>query len=157
MNRNETMNVRMIRAESGGRKYSLCRRLRYSGSTGLRIVYGPNIAGTVMTCAFPGNAWRFQVQGSDKSNKQTRLSLVEIQESLSQSRFKSSELTTIQTRNRLVAGSAQLRSSIRTQVTSYTNSARHRQASQLGRESTLCASRLATGDERKREIEPPYI
>ena len=30
------------------------------------------------------------------------------------------------------------------------NSARHRQASQLGRESTLCASKLATGDDRKR-------
>ncbi len=32
----------------------------------------------------------------------------------------------------------------------HANSARHRQASQLGRESTLCASRLATGDDRKR-------
>jgi len=74
MNRNDTMHGRMIRAESWGRKYSLCRRLRCSGSTGLRIVYGPNIAGTVMTCAFPGNVWRFQVQGSDKSNNQTRLS-----------------------------------------------------------------------------------
>jgi len=32
----------------------------------------------------------------------------------------------------------------------HANSARHRQASQLGRESTLCASKLATGDDRKR-------
>ena len=52
-----------------------------------------------------------------------------------------------------MAGSARLRSSIQTQLTSYTNSARHRKASQLGRESTLtlCASRLATGDERELE------
>ena len=34
-------------------------------------------------------------------------------------------------------------------VTLYTDSAQHRQASQLKRESTLCASRLATGDNRK--------
>jgi len=31
----------------------------------------------------------------------------------------------------------------------HTNSARHRQASQLSRESTLCVSRLATGDDKK--------
>ena len=31
----------------------------------------------------------------------------------------------------------------------YTNSTRHRQASQLSRESMLCASRLATGDDKK--------
>jgi hypothetical protein len=51
MNRNETMNVRTIRAESGGKYWSLCRRLRYSDSTGLRIVYGTNIVVVVMTCA----------------------------------------------------------------------------------------------------------
>ena len=57
-----------------------------------------------------------------------------------------------------MASGAQLRSSIWTQLTSYTNSARHRQASQLGRESTLCASRLATGDESKDLLTslPPY-
>lgn len=51
MNRNETMKVRMIRAERGGRYCSLCRRLRYSGSTELRIVYGRDIVVVVMTCA----------------------------------------------------------------------------------------------------------
>ena len=35
------------------------------------------------------------------------------------------------------------------QLTLYTDSARHRQASQLGREFTLCALRLATGDNTK--------
>ena len=43
MNKNETMKVRMIRAERWGRHCSLCRRLRYNGSIELRIVYGPNI------------------------------------------------------------------------------------------------------------------
>ena len=46
-------------------------------------------------------------------------------------------------------GRAQLGSSIWTQLTPFIKSARHRQASQLSRESVLCASRLATEDKRK--------
>jgi len=44
---------------------------------------------------------------------------------------------------------AKLHTSIQTQLTLYTDSAQHRQASRLGCESTLCASRLATGGDRK--------
>ena len=57
-------------------------------------------------------------------------------------------LTDILTLTR-IASVYKLSSSIWTQLTSYTNSVQHRQASQLGRWSTLCASRLATRHDRK--------
>ncbi len=74
MNRNDTVNVRMIRTEIGGRQYPLCRRLRYSGSAELRIVYGLNIVVVRMKARFGGSRCRAAMF------KQTRLSFLKFRD-----------------------------------------------------------------------------